>query len=280
MHAPKRSFFCAGWIGFALVAKLFAGGETPLSQVPQVISPIVTNLVFDADTKIQDVKFDEESVAFQFYVTNLWTNVITVDRMETSCGCTVAKMPSYPWHIPAGGHGTVDATINLKGKGAGQVTKLVTLYVSAEDKFVGTRIATLKVNVPAEPVAPAPTALTEAERKAAMAKAKADPQEIFKNPKCADCHVKQGIDKTGEKLYAADCGICHDSPHRATFVPDLHALKFPTDYVYWKKLLAEGKPNSMMPAFADKHGGPLNDDQVHSLAEYLTRNYSTQGGAQ
>jgi hypothetical protein len=31
------------------------------------------------------------SVVFKFNITNLWTKVITVDRAETSCGCTLAR---------------------------------------------------------------------------------------------------------------------------------------------------------------------------------------------
>ena len=271
MHALKRTIFCAVWLSLVVVPRLFAGGETPYTT-PQKLSPILTNLVFDADTKTYDAKVGEESAAFIFKLTNSWTNEITVDRIETSCGCTVAKMPSYPWHIPSGGTGPVDALINLKGKGTGQITKLVTLYLSADTTYIGTKILTLKVNVPAEPVT-GPASLTESERKAAMAKAKADPQEIFKNPSCAECHVKKGAEKLGEVLYVADCGICHDSPNRASFVPDLHKLKADTTPAYWKNIVANGKPNSLMPAFAETKGGPLNADQVHSLAEFLSRNY-------
>ena len=155
----------------------------------------------------------------------------------------------------------------------GEITKLVTLYLSADTTYLGTKILTLKVNVPAEPVT-GPAPLTESQRKVAMEKAKADPQEIFKNPSCAECHVKKGVDKVGEVLYLADCGICHDSPNRASFVPGLHALKVDTTPAYWKNIVANGKPNSMMPAFADSKGGPLNADQVHSLAEYLSRHYT------
>jgi len=174
--------------------------------------------------------------------------------------------------VSFGGRNEEGSHACLVGKGTGQITKLVTLYLSADTTYLGTKILTLKVNVHAEPVKKQVT-LTESERKAAMAKAKADPQEIFKNPSCAECHVKKGVEKVGEVLYQADCGICHDSPNRATFVPDLHALKVDTSPAYWKNIVANGKPNSLMPAFADSKGGPLNTDQVHSLAEFLSRHY-------
>jgi mono/diheme cytochrome c family protein len=163
----------------------------------------------------------------------------------------------------------VSATVNLAGKLPGLITKTLTFYLSTNGAFVGTLVATVKVNIPKPP---GPATLSATDRKAAMEKAKADPREIFKDPKCAECHVNQGLHLVGARLYEADCGICHDSPNRASFVPDLHALKVPTDFTYWKAIIADGKPNTMMPAFADTKGGPLNDEQIHSVAEYLNRN--------
>ena len=95
MHASKRILFGTVWLSLAAVPRLFAAADAPPTATPQKLSPILTNIVFDADTKTYNAKLGEESVAFKFLLTNTWTNEITVDRMETSCGCTVAKMPSY-----------------------------------------------------------------------------------------------------------------------------------------------------------------------------------------
>ena len=105
MHASKRTLSCAVWLSLAVGPRLFAAADAPPTATSQKLSPILTNIVFDADTKTYNAKLGEESVAFKFLLTNTWTNEITVDRMETSCGCTVAKMPSYPWHVPPGGTG-------------------------------------------------------------------------------------------------------------------------------------------------------------------------------
>jgi len=234
----------------------------------EVDASAFSKLVFDAMTKEYDATLTDTMADFKFNITNTWTNEITIDRVQTSCGCTVATLPSNPWHIPAGGHGQVDATMNLVGKGSGLLRKTITFYVSTHGDFLGMKVATVKVHIP-EP--PAPNQLSSAERAAAMEKAKADPQLIFKDPKCAECHVNQGRGAWGAKLYAADCGICHDSPNRASSVPDLHGLKIPTSFDYWKSIVANGKPHTMMPAFADTAGGPLNDEQVHSIAEYLNQ---------
>lgn len=84
----------------------------------------------------------------------------------------------------------------------------------------------------------------------------------------------------GKKLYVASCGICHEATPRATMVPDLHLLPHPTDYAYWKQIISEGKPRTMMPGFSNKHGGPLTDEQVESLAKVLTEAFSSSGRMQ
>lgn len=250
--------------GILLIAASFARAA--------VDPDVLMKVAFDNESKSYDAKITDTNAPFAFYLTNLWTNEITIDRVQTSCGCTVATLPANPWHIPAGGHGEVTASVNLHGKAPGLLQKTITFFVSARGEFLGTRVVTVMVNVPK---APPPQALTEAQRKAAMEQAKADPQLIFKDPKCAECHVQQGAHAWGAELYAADCGICHDSPNRASWVPDLHKLKVPTGFVYWREIITHGKPHTMMPAFAQTDGGPLSDDQIHTLAQYLNRTFTS-----
>jgi len=52
-------------------------------------------------------------------------------------------------------------------------------------------------------------------------------------------------------------------------VPDLHAIKTPTNEDFWRTWITHGKPGSLMPAFSTMDGGPLNDMQIASLAAYL-----------
>ena len=274
MKASRQPPFQPVLAAILLLFAIFAAQLAPARQettTPRKHKPSIgTNLVFDATTKYYDAKISDTSAVFQFNITNIWTNVITVDRVETSCGCTLARLPANPWHISPGEHGAVEATLNLEGKGAGQITKFVTLYLSANGDFIGTRVATLKVTVPERPDANKMAQMSEADRKAAMLLAKADPQKIFTDANCAKCHADRGRKAaTGPELYSADCAICHDSPNRASFVPDLHALKVPTNLDYWTAILNYGKTNTMMPAFASFKGGPLNENQVRILAEYL-----------
>jgi len=70
-------------------------------------------------------------------------------------------------------------------------------------------------------------------------------------------------------LYQAGCAICHDAEHRAEMVPDLHTLKHPATADYWTQWITASKPASMMPAFTKSHDGPLNEQQIASLVDYL-----------
>jgi mono/diheme cytochrome c family protein len=194
--------------------------------------PDFPTLVFDSESKQYDAKPGERVATFVFNLTNVWTNEIRIDQVHPSCGCTTAKLPATPWHIPPGGGGQVQAEVNLIGKPPGLATKSLTFYTS-----VGNRIVLLKVFIPKQETALA--ALSPGDRKAAMAKAMADSQAIFRGD-CAKCHVDKGAKAFGQDLYAADCGICHESSHRDTAVPDLHALKHPTDLAYWTAMITFG----------------------------------------
>jgi len=83
------------------------------------------------------------------------------------------------------------------------------------------------------------------------------------------CHFEPAKGKMSADLYAAACAICHEANPRATMVSNLHALNHPTDYAYWKQWITNGKPGSLMPAFAAQQGGPLTEEQIDSLAKTL-----------
>ena len=227
-------------------------------------------LMFDSETKTYDAKPGEAQAPFVFNLTNVWTNEIVIDRTATSCGCTVAKLPEQPWHLKPATYGEIKVTVNLAGKPPGLIQKEVTVYTS-----VGMRMLTVKVNNPA-------VAMSEVQRKANAEKAMKDRQSIFhrgttEDDNCASCHVDKGLGQSGPGLYAADCGICHDSPIRASGVPDLQALTAvkDTDFDYWKEWISNGgRVGSMMPAFAKTHGGPLTEAEVNNLAAYLVLSVS------
>ena len=253
------------WAAAVGLAWLAAASWLPAQEGPKAKAlPAGPTLVFDADTKEYKATAEEATARFTFYATNVWTNTIVIQEVYPSCHCTVATMPAHPWILLPGASGAVTAEVELGGGEEEELLKMLTLFTS-----VGERDLTLKVSV-AAPLRRADTPLTEAERKAALAKAAADAQAIFKGD-CAACHADKARGLLGKELYMAACGICHDSPQRAGIVPDLHRLKAPPALDYWKGIIARGKPHTMMPGFASAEGGPLSEMQVSSLAAYLEK---------
>ena len=111
------------------------------------------------------------------------------------------------------------------------------------------------------------------DRKSNQQAASLDRQAVFKGD-CAKCHAEPTVGKLGHELYQAGCAICHDAEHRAEMVPDLHTLKHPAGAEYWTQWITASKPGSMMPAFAKSHDGPLNEQQIASLVDYLMHTIS------
>ncbi|HKW30271.1 MAG TPA: DUF1573 domain-containing protein [Verrucomicrobiae bacterium] len=215
-------------------------------------------LAWDATTKETNVIANSGPAHFVFDFTNTSTNPVVILSVRPSCGCTTTKLPPLPWTLAPGTNGQLEATVNLPGQ-SGTLYKSLNVYT---DK--GSKLLMLKITI--QPfVMPA---MSQADRARNMQVALTDRQAVFKGT-CVTCHVQRGEAKYGMALYEADCAICHDGEHRATMVPDLHALKTPTNFEFWRIWIAHGKPGSLMPAFSGTDGGPLSDMQISSLATYL-----------
>jgi len=236
---------------------------TPPGPAPTVVTTPGA-LVFDAEQKEYTSKAGETSANLTFNLTNISTAEVLVNRVTTSCGCTVAKLPEQPWHLAGGANGPINVTVDLRGK-SGTIVKAVTV-----DSTAGVKSLMVKITIP--PPAAIAAGNSPMDRNRNVALAQADRQAVFKND-CVECHVKPAVGKLGRELYAGACAICHDAEHRATMVPDLRVLKHPDSREYWTQITAAGKVNSLMPAFAQKYGGILTDQQIVSLVDYLTTDF-------
>lgn len=277
----NKSFFQFKWVGaFVIIAALglsvsqaglFSKKKpveppAPTNPPPPVVvaPPVVTNppppppappvLAWDADMHEYHAKLGDPTALVSFYLTNTSPVDAVVNSVVTSCGCTTAHLPPMPWTLKPGESGKIDASVNLAGK-SGTLIKTLTVNSTA-----GTKSLQVRVYMPDPQV----------ERAQNMEMAKGDRQAVFKN-NCVTCHVAPGEGKKGAELYTAVCGVCHESPNRASMVADLHNLKHPTDRTFWKTWITAGKPDSLMPAFNKAAGGPLTDEQIDSLADYLTQ---------
>ncbi len=240
-----------------------AQSTVSLPPVPNGQSALVA-LAWDAESKDFKAKAGEGMASFVFFFTNISAAEVVISNVTTTCGCTVAQLPSQPWHLAPGTNGELKVTMNLAGK-LGRVTKEVSVNSSA-----GTKVLRVRVTIPA--TSAAVTENARGDRAANMEAAKANRQAIFQGD-CISCHVTKGAGKFGKELFVADCAICHDTPHRAAMVPDLRAPRTPRDHAYWANWITSGRAGSLMPAFGEKEGGPLSQGQIDSLVTYLMENF-------
>lgn len=244
----------------------------PATQQPPPVNPfgpaptpaLENYLAFDAELKEVSVTNGTPAANFVFNLTNISSGDVIVNFVQTSCGCTVAKLPSTPWKIAPKEHGEISATMQLAGTTPGG-TKTKTLTVSTDK---GPKALYVKATVLAEPAT-----MTGMDRTNAQKIALADRQAVFKGD-CVSCHATPakdaaGHEKIGKELYTAVCGVCHEAEHRASFVTDLHHIPEPTNAEFWRNWIMHGKPGTLMPAFAKSEGGILTDDQISSLVQYL-----------
>ena len=123
--------------------------------------------------------------------------------------------------------------------------------------------------------------MSDEERKRNDVAALADPQMIFKGD-CAKCHLSPAAGQTGIGLYYNLCGVCHEDGYSegrrfsssTPKAPKLRGLQMPADPEVWRKIIREGKTNTVMPAFAQEKGGPLSVAQIDSLARFLATAFS------
>ena len=243
-------------------------GIQPAFQPPPPTQP-ATYLTWSTERIETNAAVGQTIVPFTFWLTNVSTEVVSINSVRTSCGCTAAQLPAQPWHISPGSNGPINATMNLAGK-MGSIEKAVTV-----DSTAGIKTLIVRANIPAQPNAQPTAGGIDPERLKNMQMALADRQVVFKG-ECAKCHVEPAVAKMDKPLYDAACGICHDSTHRAAMVPDLANLKHPTNAEHWRKWIKSGRPGSMMPAFAKSEGGPLTDEQVESLVKFLTESITAK----
>lgn len=285
---PLSFCTCAGIFGdlmsrlaltiFALVcagiAPVFAQVSAP-AATPATPKPNPNALKWSTESLEVNATPGQETAPFIFHVTNASETPVVFNALRTSCGCTVAQLPTTPYTLAPGASFPINASMDLRGK-QGTIAKSVTV-----DTSVGIKQLLVKANIPAATTAATghdghnhggANAPTMNDRTKNIQTALADRQAVFKGD-CASCHVDKGKGKFGAELYAASCGICHDAEHRAAMVPDLKVPKTKRDVAFWQKWIMEGKPGTMMPAFAQAYGGPLTQEQIDSLTVYLYNHF-------
>jgi hypothetical protein len=249
---PSRPFRRLSIAALLLIASLAL-------RVPAARSARIP-LVWDALSKAYTASAGDISAHLFFIATNVGPDPITIDNVHTSCGCTAARLPANPWVLQPGTSGRVDVAVDLRGK-TGVLHKTITITISNRLSLLS-----IDVTIPEGWTNNLPPAM--ADRLWNMEVAKTDRQAVFRGD-CASCHFRPALGQNGAQLYSVACGICHESPHRASMVPNLATLKKDVPDNYWPELIAHGKPGTLMPGFAARDGGPLSESQIDSLIDYL-----------
>jgi mono/diheme cytochrome c family protein len=218
----------------------------------------IKGLVFEADQKEVSPPAGVTGVPFSFSFTNVSDQEVTITMVRASCGCTTLNLPLLPWKIAPGQTGKIESSMDVRGK-YGTLLKSLTVESPA-----GTKHLLMKVNLPGQD----PIVAQMNERLRNQQLAMVDRQIVFRGD-CARCHAEPAQGRTGQELFAAVCAVCHETPHRASMVPDLLSLNKPTDAHYWRTWIMFGREGSLMPAFLKERGGPLTAEQVESLVQFL-----------
>lgn len=199
------------------------------------------------------------TVTFDFTVTNTSAADIVIQQLRTSCGCSAPKARPTPWRLAPGATERFAIVVDLRGK-RGLLAKQAFL-----DTATGYKAVDFRVTIPE------PDPRDEMRRRNLLV-AQADRQAVFKGD-CAQCHAAPTAGKTGRALFVAACAICHADEHRASMVPDLRTLTPAPTADAWRQIITAGKVDTLMPAFAREHDGPLTRAQIDSLVAYLTTQF-------
>ncbi len=218
-------------------------------------------LLFEKDFIDLGTVNQRDTAQAEYRFRNDGSDSLHITSVETSCGCTVATLKKK-WYGP-GESGIIHVSFDAGGK-FGEIRKEI--MVKSNDPMSPRSQLILRSNVVVHP------------RNASgmMSKIGAG-ASIFKG-KCRSCHVDKGLGKKGEALFAADCQLCHGPAGKkdSVFHPG-PALDNAFLSTLMRKLLfkriAEGSVDPhmrhMMPGFVKAFGGPLSEEQVQSLVNYL-----------
>jgi mono/diheme cytochrome c family protein len=189
-----------------------------------------------------------------FTIRNIGDDTLKISNTQSSCGCTTSMLDNNT--IPPGGVGSLKATFNSSGK-MGHVSK--TIYIYSNDVTNPNKTVQITADIMTEPASIHGGSMVGAVHL----------EGIFEGD-CATCHVDKGRGLKGKDLFEADCAVCHGAPADGKPGPDIHSpaiAKHPRSEIV--ALMSNGIPNSMMPAFTKAHSGPLTDEEIASVADYI-----------
>lgn len=182
-----------------------------------------------------------------FLITNEGDSVLTIESLKPSCGCTVANFSTG--EIFPGEMKEVHFTIDTTGK-VGDIKK--NIVILSDDVQQPKRIVDIFIHVQ----------LVEHQEM--------DKSAIFKGD-CAACHAEPAQYRVDEELFEMVCYMCHGHYGLGGGATRINEFSYLTkrDDSYLRKVISEGITERGMPAFSNKLGGPLDDEQIESLVSLM-----------
>jgi hypothetical protein len=185
---------------------------------------------------------NENKAEHVFEVSNGGDEDLLIEKLVGSSGTIKAVVSSS--RLKPGEEGSIRVIVDLRGK-QGIYSKTMDVYTN-------------------DPITPVTTLAVKISVKDRVHLNQYKATQIFAG-NCRTCHVDEGTGKTGWELFKADCFMCHNAG-RNTCLSTMS--KRPGEEVL--KSIKEGVPNTIMPGFDSRNGGPLDDAQIKSLIDLIT----------
>lgn len=184
-----------------------------------------------------------------FKVHNTGDEPLVVSDVHATCGCTATLLDKKT--IAPGDSANLKVTLDPRGKGIGPIDKMI--YITSNSSTGPTDSLTISAKIMA---VHAGTMMTV--------------KNIFTGD-CRKCHEDKGEGKLGFDLFTADCYMCHSTSKKAhaPHLGKMLTMAHPDTTLF--RLIAEGEPGTNMPAYAKAHGGPLSEEQIHSLVSLINQ---------
>jgi mono/diheme cytochrome c family protein len=213
------------------------------------------NVVGDTEHDLGIVNLGDSAI-ITYTLRNNGDEPVHISGLHPSCGCTAAIVDSD--NIKPGGDAHIRAIFNTFGKAEGNFSKNITVVTNSAVKS-SFRVGFHGVlKMPAMPHIGQEMHLSG----------------IFQG-NCASCHAMRGRGQLGVSLWNDDCALCHTGEANAP--PSLDDRKMieitPSKF---ERIIANGIQGKNMPAFDNKHQGPLTDQQILSLREFFERRKSNK----
>ncbi|MDP4199250.1 MAG: DUF1573 domain-containing protein [Bacteroidota bacterium] len=242
---PSGQFNPGQWLSSALSSSLQAATPVPVDTTKKGAQISIKDDSYD----FHDIEQGTKAEHF-FDISNTGTDTLVILGTHPSCGCTAAMMDMS--RIPPGKTSRLHVTFDANGKPEGPISKSVTITSNSKEK------SDAMVRIQGRVV------------KSKLAHKIAMHLDGMFQGDCAKCHVDKGKGELGARLYEADCAICHGAKADGKPGPELaseammkHSPK------QWKTMIEDGIANTGMPGFHTKNKGPLGDEEIASLVEYM-----------